>query len=208
MLHLVFWIGFLLPALGIAHPVSFKGSWMIESKFSSPMTEMGIGHTLGYSTALWVKAMSFPIQHTDTLGFIQINHLLKRWNSEDSQGNIYIGAGKGQSINLNSSLPPLRNISLGFFQVDWETRQVYFMIDHQNFSTNTPHTAVTRARGGFAPYLSDFDQQSAWMILEVAQFDHEFLDIRGILRLYYKNILYEIGGSMNGQAIVNLMTHF
>lgn len=208
MSHLVFWVGLIFSSLTLAHPTSFKGSWILESRFSEPMTEMGIGHTFANSTALWFKTMGFPMQNQETLGLVQINHLLKRWNAPESQGNFYVGLGGGSSLYSVGPSQIQGNVTLGFLQADWETRELYFMIDHQNFSTNAPHTQVTRARVGIAPYLTDFDQQSAWMILETAQFDHQPLDVRGILRLYYKNILYEIGGSMRGQAIVNLMTHF
>jgi len=208
MSRFIFFITLMISSLAFAHPTSFKGSWIFESKFSAPMTEMGLGHTFANSTALWVKAMGFPMQSQETLGIVQVNHLLKRWNATESQGNLYIGAGGGSSLNSRGPSLIDGNVALGFLQADWETREVYFMLEHQSFSCNAPHTSVTRARAGVAPYLADFDQQSAWMILETAQFDHQPLDVRGILRLYYRNILYEVGGSMNGQFIVNLMSHF
>lgn len=190
-----------------AHPTSFKGSWMIESKFSQPMTEIGIGYGLSSHYALWVKTMGFPMLNQDKIGLIQMNHLIKRWNAPESQGNLYIGLGGGRAYHSNQNPLNISPLGLAFIQADWETRFIYMMFDHQFFSPGAPHQKISRFRLGIAPYLAEYNEQSAWMIGELVQFDNLDLDVRAILRLYHKNILYEIGGSLNGSAIINLMTH-
>lgn len=207
MSHLVLLACLFLGQAINAHPTSFKGSWIIESKFSEPMTEMGLGYGLSSQFAAWVKTMGFPMSNQQKIGILQINHLLKRWNAQDSQGNIYVGLGHGKTIYSLSPAEKQNSMGLGFVQADWETRFIYLMADYQAFTEGAPHQKISRVRLGLAPYLAEFDQQSAWMIAEVVQFDDLPLDIRALLRLYHKNILYEIGGSLNGSAIINLMTH-
>lgn len=207
MSRLVLWICLLMSHQLMAHPTSFKGSWIIESKFSEPMTEIGLGYGLSSRYALWVKTMGFPMANQEKIGLVQMNHLLKRWNAPESQGNLYVGLGGGRSYYSNQPQLNQASLGLGFIQADWETRYIYIMADHQTFSPGAPHHRISRLRVGLAPYIADFDQQSAWMIGEFVQFDNLPLDVRAILRLYHKNILYEIGGSLNGSAIINLMTH-
>lgn len=195
-----------VPFITLAHPTSFKGSYIVENKFSDSMTEMGLGYSVSNRSAVWGKVMGFPMQTEDTLGLIQINHLLQRWNAPESQGNLYVGLGGGQFFQ--SETAPKDNVGLAFIQADWETRHIYLMADHHNFTEKAPHRQITKARVGFAPFLTDYQNQSAWMIFEGVKYDKEAIDMRALLRLYYRNILWEVGGSMKGYALINLMSHF
>lgn len=194
--------------LSLAHPTSFKGSLILETKSSSQMTDWGLGYSFLSNTAIWGKTLGFDSLPQNRLNLIQVNHLIKRWNAKESQGNLYIGYGLGkwdQNLNPTNSNPT----SLGFLQADWETREVYFMFDHQTINEAlAPYKKINRIRVGLAPYLVDFDHQSAWIIFEGAKHDETPTDWRVLLRLYYQNVLWEMGTSINHGFIFNLMTHF
>jgi hypothetical protein len=52
----------------------------------------------------------------------------------------------------------------------------------------------TKLRLGFAPYLAEFDELSFWLILEDRK-STEQSSVFPILRFYYRNALWEVGGT-------------
>ena len=193
------------PAL--SHPTSARGTTIIDTKFNNLMSEMGLGYSFHTQWALWLRTMtspqSHPSPHSPLINFVQINHLVKRWNQKESQGNLYLGAGLEYGQPLRS-----RTSSLGYLQADWETRHIYTMLEYQTWTQPMPSTESIKFRLGVAPYLVDFDKQSAWIILESQTLNRQDWELRTLLRLYFQNILWEMGGSLNGNVLINIMSHF
>ncbi|MCS6838305.1 MAG: hypothetical protein NZ480_05605, partial [Bdellovibrionaceae bacterium] len=109
-----------------AHPTTFQGGVVVESKWSEPMQEVGLGYSIHSRFAIWTKAFSFQKLNqswgssaSEVVG-LQFNWLVKRWNEWNSQGNWYAGIGLFEY-----------GFTSFFMQADWETRQIYTMIDIQ-----------------------------------------------------------------------------
>lgn len=197
----------LTPVLALAHPVTFKGGYAITSWNSEMMGDQSLNYTLSPKIAIQARYLVFRDQNSkQAFTFPQINYLVKRWNEKESQGNLYFSAGYG------SERKNTQHSSSGAYSVeaDWESRHIYTSGKFQYLSSKNQDLAYARLRYGFAPYLIEFDGLSTWFIL---QLEHERtymrdLEVTPLLRFFYKNVLWEVGSSINGSWMLNLMVHF
>ena len=198
-LRVTFLIFFMLVAVAFAHPTSFKGSIIFESQYSESWRSIGLGYSFHSKMALWIKGAAWLNESNllVTTYWPAVNYLLWRDNDLDYQSNCYLGLGIGD-----------KGYFLPFVQWDWENRYLYFMLDYQQLPKDVLPTFMSRQRIGVAPFLAEYDQWSAWLIVENMSMGFAYQELRQILRLYYRNILYELGGSLRGGWIVNLMVHF
>lgn len=136
----------------------------------------------------------------------QFNYLAKRWNGLTSQANVYfVGGWGGYEFEERK-----KTTALAGMEADYETRKVYFS---GKFTGIMPrgdgNTAVAIGRVGVAAYPAEFDELSSWLILDVqhnTRLKHS-VTVTPVLRLFYKNVLSEIGSSFNGDWMLNFMIH-
>ena len=138
--------------------------------------------------------------------FPQIGFLLKRWNNVESQANIYAATGYGVE-HRNGKASGALNTEL---QADWESRKYYLDAELQAIRL-VPKDPVNymRLRAGFAPYLAEFDHIQSWFIMQVERntsFGSE-TTITPLVRLFYQNVLIEVGSSIKGEFNFNFMIH-
>jgi len=117
--------------------------------------------------------------------------------------------GGGQSDFDNSP----ENVGYGLLQFDIEDRNYYFLaktarMQGEDSTQLQQHTV----RAGIAPYVANYGALHTWIILEWT--NQEVLDegwdadLTPLLRLFHKNILFELGQSFNGVTKFNFISHF
>jgi hypothetical protein len=196
-------------AFAQAHPVSFKKGFGVMSYNSSEMNEV----LLTYSFTHRIAAATTFLNDGDSEFLIpRANFLLKRWNNDDSQGNIYLSAGSGIETYDNKG----SSAHLGEFIADWESRkyytyfeQLYIKRDNHN-NPLIPEQDYNRSklRLGFAPFLADYSDLNVWFITQFDRgVDKEKIDATQFLRFYIKNVLWEVGAGFNGNFAFNFMIH-
>ncbi len=139
--------------------------------------------------------------------------LLKRWNNEDSQGNIYFSGGAGwEKFNSRTS-----GVSLAEIVADWESRKYYVYMDHiylrrqnsENPDLAEPDYNHTKARIGTAPFLADYQDLNVWLILQGEKHRQEpNIEMTQFVRFYMRNVLWEVGARFDGGWAFNYMVHF
>ena len=192
-----------------AHPVSFKGSTGIMGHHSSNLTH----NQLNYSFRHWFATGIHHIRRSDTQNakatFASTNFLLKRWNGSGHQANIYMVLGIG-----NSSLAGTSETSgMSLLQFDIEDRDYYFLIKSLGvFRKENTDFQQTVVRVGITPYVENFNGIHSWLILEWqnSKFSGEnnISDLTPFLRIFHRNLLFEIGQSFDGVTKFNYITHF
>ena len=135
----------------------------------------------------------------------QNNFLIKRWNQDDSQANIYLFSGLGKKTQaINTKM-----VHIGA-QIDWETRRLYTQFESHSFlSENTTH--LLNIRFGLSPYLSDYNSLHSWLILQITdKITNKNHDITAmpVLRFFIDNYLAEIGSNFSNKHMATLMLHF
>lgn len=208
---------FILALLGtsqisVAHPVIFKGG--IELQGETQKKDSAFSTTYTFSPYWAVAAQYYemrepsmsPLGRTFEASTVQINHLLKRWWNEGSQGNIYLGAGAG--VFAPQGLPS-EFLARGEVNADWESTTLYvaarYIYLHPDFSEDVD---FKKLRVGFAPYVLEQEGLNSWFILEWRQMNTEKAEVTPLLRFFFRSVLFELGSSLDGDFKFNFMIHY
>lgn len=188
-----------------ARPVSYPGGVTIITENDGVRNFVLLHYTprADYSVGL-------RIEHIDdidaTLIGPQVNYLVKRWNGEDSQANIYVFAGVG-GVTGDVEGPA------GFVTVssDWETRQLFVSYAARGvFIDDVEDQLRQTARAGFAPYVAEAGGLHTWIMVQVDRFDGRNDDwkVTPLLRFFKGSALAEVGVSLDGDPLVNFTYRF
>ena len=176
-----------------ARPVSYPGGWTVMQKnngdFSSvhahwsPTAKDSIGL---YSERNWQTDWLFT--------GVQYNRLVKRWNTPNSQANLYLKAGAGQADPFGDDA---KTEAAGFIGVgaDWETRRWFVSYEGRAYDLGFTKDARQSARIGVAPYLGDYGDLHTWLMLEVQNRPEADTPtvVTPLVRFFYDVQLFEIG---------------
>lgn len=198
-------------AIAEAHPVSFRGSYGIMGHHSQTLSH----NQINYSFRHWF-ASGLHYYRRPNLGgsnyalFGTTNFLLKRWNGRAFQANIYAFGGPGYS--RLTSIGDDFMVKAGT-QFDIEDRRLYFLVKHvEIFNDDRRDLWRSTARVGIAPYIDGYEGIHSWLILQWQgyKFAGEKFDysITPTLRVFYRNLLFEIGHSLQGEVNFNYIAHF
>lgn len=191
-----------------AHPVSYKDAVGIMSYNNSKMNEVLLTYSLNPKFAV---ATSYLRDSQSEFYIPRVNFLLKRWNNDDSQGNIYLSAGAGyEKFNSNNY-----GVRLGELVADWENRKYYTYFEHLYLNRDNDQNSLIPAKGynhsklrvGFAPFLADYNELNVWLILQIEKHNNEQMQSTQFLRFFMKNVLWEIGAGFDGSMAFNFMIH-
>lgn len=191
-----------------AHMVSYQGATSLMSYNEETTNE----YLLTYSYRYWgAVGITYLKEKDPDLGHFAMtipraNFLLKRWNNDDSQANVYGSVGYGNEQSLNENKP------VGFVagDIDWESRKYYTSFQYAHFyreSSSRPDFDMMKFRMGFAPYLAEYKELNSWFILQFAQQGRDKIETTPLLRFFYQNVLMEFGTSLNGTTSFNFMLH-
>lgn len=206
-------LGFLLSFTlnALAHPVIYKDGIVVSSFNMPELNNNYLSYSFSNRFAAGVEHWRFGREETNTeAGLLKTNYLLKRFNGESSQANIYLHGGVGV-VDQEWDQRGTKGIGLFGAEVDWETRKLYTSLKHLEFhAPRGLDLAVTQARIGFSPIESDFKSLQAWFMLQgmVVEGADEKLMLTPMLRFFYHNVLWEIGSSTRGDWMLNLMVHY
>ena len=188
-----------------AHPTTYEGGFSIMSEMSKKKQET----LFIYSAKYWLGTGLVFVKSPDTPYLIssQIGFLIKRWNLPSAQGNIYFFGGLAHFLENKTRLI----YRLGG-QLDYETRRIYSFIkytEHRFFENNKEIQDELNLAFGVAPYVAEFDELNSWIIVKVVISDRfNKKSYVSLLRFFYKNFLWEIGQSLNGNPEFNFMIRF
>lgn len=197
--------GFVLQAE--AHPVSYAGAVSLMSYNRENENDLLL--TYSFTRSLAVGLTYLKVEDAEYT-VPRLNYLVQRWNNEDSQGNIYFSAGYG----TDRSFAEIKPVSFGSVEADWESRRYYTSIQYNKFF-RSDSDAIKRvdfehikARAGLAPYLAEFNELNAWLIVQFDKMNDRPVETTQFIRLFYKNVLVELGATFGGGWAFNYMVHF
>jgi len=198
---------FLFSAACWAHPVPYKGAVAVNSMNQSFQQDQMVAYSFKRDTAIAARIMSFD-DNQGSMRFWapQINRLIKRWNGENSQSNVYFSGAVGpMDTDEHQHSAILTGVA-----ADSETRQLFASAAAEKMWTGIGSGFWhVQSRLGAAPYAAGFNQLATWLMV---QYDYNPL-IRGwdkvtpLVRLFYRNYLLEAGVSTEGDWLVNAMVH-
>lgn len=194
-----------------AHPVIYKDGIVVSSSNMSSYSDNQLMYSWSNKWSSGLNHWRFTKDERNTeFAFVKLNHLLYRYNGENSQGNFYIHGGAGVA-DSEIERRQTDDAYMAGFEADWETRTLYTSLKHYYFtSPKVTDISMTQARIGFSPFESGFDQLQSWFMLQAMYMpDVEAeLIITPLLRFFYKNVLWEVGSSTRAEWMINIMVHY
>jgi len=184
-----------------AHPTSYEGSLSLISMNN----EKKRTNTIHYSPTYW-SSFGVTSMHNDEADFYfpRAGFLLKRWNQKDSQGNIYAFGGYGKA-KWKTELGQKDTVMNFGTQADWEDRQYFIMGKYSRTENSEYLDDMYMARIGFAPYVASYKELNAWLMLQFMYHprDEDKSIVTPLVRMFYKNVLWEFGASTKGAWMLN-----
>lgn len=196
-------IFFLLSSPVWAHPVAFKGATSFMSLNNSQMTE----NTLVYSPEYWLgTGVKHITNGDDEWTNAHLGLLLKRWNEFESQGNFYLFGGPGR-LKTKSESEYFTKVGA---QLDWESRRLYSYARYSGAYSKVKDLEQYEGRVGFAPYIAGFNDLNSWLMLQVQHVPERKDEtmVTPMIRMFYKNVLWELGSSLKSDWMLNFMVRY
>lgn len=194
-----------------AHPVIYKDGTVVSS---SNMKSYGDNQLMYSWSNRWASGLNhwrFTKDDKNTeFALVKLNHLLYRFNGENSQGNIYVHGGAGV-VDSEIEKRQTNDAYMAGFEADWETRTLFTAFKYYYFtSPKVTEFSMAQARIGLSPYEASFDQLQSWFMLQamlMPEVESEVI-ITPLVRFFYKNVLWEMGSSTRADWMINLMVHY
>lgn len=175
-----------------ARPVSYPGGWTVMQHNNGNASSLHVHYSPTFQDSIGYYAES-NWAYDWTFQGVQYNRLLKRWNTETSQANLYVKAAAGVADPFTGGDESLA----GFVEIaaDWETRRWFTSYSARGHDMGFDRHFSQSARLGVAPYVGDFGDLHTWLMLEV-QHDPETLDpvtLTPLVRFFRGVQLVELG---------------
>lgn len=192
-----------------AHPVPYKDAVGVMTWNQPFMSDNWITYSFRHDAAFAARMMRFEVPQ-GRMNFYgpQIDYLVKRWNSMESQANIYAYGSYG-AMTMNGG--KAKGSGLGGVEADAESRKLFVSAKYEKmWGKLGPDFYHAEARIGVAPYEAEFSEIASWFMIQYQY--HPMLTkdhaITPMVRLFYKSVLTEIGVSTNADWMLNFMFHF
>ena len=190
-----------------AKPLSYVGGTMVMQENDETGHTLSVDYTFdpNYAVGMYAKQEESG-KEFETVG-PQLNTLIKRWNLEDGQANIFNMTGAGVSHFHNDDQFSAWSSVLA----DYETRRVFTSYEMRLMYAGDIESSVwQRARVGVAPYKANYDDLNTWFMVQVD--DHpaknDTLVVTPLVRFFYKTTLLEAGYSSNDHVMLNGVLQF
>lgn len=195
----------------LAHPVIYQGGKVVSSFNMASYSDNQFLYSFTPRWATGLNHWRFTKGEKNTeMGLARLNRLLWRHNGEDSQANLYFLSGIGM-VDSEIERKGTREVYMGGFEADWETRTLYTALKYYYFSSPAlTDISMAQARIGFSPFESGFENLQSWFMVQAMVMPEvePNVIITPMLRFFYKNVLWEMGSSIRGEWMLNLMVHY
>ncbi len=194
-----------------AGPMGFKDSTMTMGDFGGNWREGFVNYALTPRDALgggltWMR--SDDKLRTRLFTEATYTRLVKRWNGEHSQANVWFVGGVG-AVTGNDFGGSKTMLAPGL-AVDWETTRLYTAAAARLYRANGLKHDFGSVRLGFSFYEVDYDEVQPWFVLEARRMRElsDTTEITPMLRLVHKRYFLELGVNQAKQGRFNLMYIF
>ena len=133
--------------------------------------------------------------------YARANYLVKRWNLENAQANVFVWGGAGQAYV--SELNGHEFAWNAGAQIDYETRRIYASLKTDLHRSSAFSHRIDTLQLGIAPYEHDFDTLATWFVVQGRNITggiHDGTEWALLLRLFKGGAWVEAGVTDRRQA--------
>jgi hypothetical protein len=202
----------LAPANLMAKPIAYADGTTVMAEYGAgTMLEAQVFHAPRHDWSFgagWLRLDSDYLPREREIGYLRLNRLVKRWNRESSQANVFAWAGAGSSRADDRA--GLFTWNAGA-QVDYETRRIYSSLKTELYRSSAFSHRLDTLQLGIAPYEHDYDTVAAWLVVQGRRYSggiHEGVEWALLLRLFKGGAWIEAGATPDGKLQAMVMFNF
>lgn len=191
--------------------MGFRDSWMAMGDFSPNWREGWVNYAFTARDAVGAGALymrSDDKRRSRDVQELTYTRLAHRWNTKDSQANLWLlgGVGAVQGNDFSGS----KLLLAPGVQADYETTRVYVSATARLYRARGINHDYGAVRAGFSFYEADYEETQPWLIVEARRMRglSDKLEITPLLRLINKGYFVEAGVNNSRQWRFNFMYIF
>ncbi len=206
MFYWVFLLILLSSKRAVSHPVTFEDGLAFGQVVQPGMVLMEGAYSISPRLAF---GGTFIRRQTNgprlVGGFLNVNTLVFRRNGDGSQANLYAIGGMGYGDEDGR-----KPMGMAAIQADFETTRFYTALMGRMLGDEQSQVWQTTYRIGVAPYEAEFNDLQSWLVMQTvyAPDMQRMPNFSGLLRFFYRTVLWEVGGDLKGRPWIQLMVHY
>ena len=203
---------FFVSTLALAKPIAFSHGTTVMAEYGAgTMKEAQVFYAPKYFLSLgpgYLELESDIDHRRREITYARVNYLVKRWNMDGAQANLFVWGGAGQAYVSEINDHEFTGNAGG--QFDYETRRVYASIKTDWYEASAFSHRIDTLQLGLAPYKHDYDKLATWAVVQARRYSgeiHEGTEWALLLRLFKGGGWIEAGvtddGKLQAMAMVN-----
>jgi hypothetical protein len=196
-----------------AKPIAFSHGTTVMAEYGAgTMNEAQVFYAPKYFYSLgagYLELDSDVDGRRREITYARANYLVKRWNMEAAQANVFTWGGAGQAyVSETNDHEFAWNAGA---QVDYETRRVYGSLKTDLHHASSFTHRIDTLQLGVAPYEHDFDTLATWFVVQGRRISggiHEGTEWSLLLRLFKRSGWIEAGVTQDGKLQAMAMVNF
>ena len=185
-----------------ARPVSYPGGWTVMQMNNGDMSSAHIHYSPTFKDSIGLYSERNWGEDWHFTG-VQYNRLVRRWNTPNSQANLYLKAAAGQAdpFGDGADVDAAGFVGIG---ADWETRRWFVSYEGRAYDLGFDRDARQSARVGIAPYIGDYGDLHTWLMLQVENQPEADTPttLTPLVRFFYDVQLLEIGYTPESEELM------
>lgn len=196
----------------VAKPIAYaQGTTVMAEYGAGTMNEAQIFHAPKYNWSLGVGYLELDsdlMARERRIGYARANYLVKRWNQEAAQANVFVWGGVGGAEADDRSGLFAWNAGA---QIDYETRRLYSSVKTDLHRSSAFTHRIDTLQLGVAPYEHDYDTVATWLVVQGRNYTggiHDGVEWALLLRLFKGGAWVEAGATADGKLQAMAMFNF
>ncbi len=196
-----------------AKPIAFSHGTTVMAEYGAgTMNEAQVFYAPKYFYSLgagYLELESDIDGRRREITYARANYLVKRWNQESAQANVFVWGGAGQAYVSETNDHTFAWNAGG--QVDYETRRFYSSLKTDLHRSNEFSHRVDTLQLGIAPYEHDVDTLATWFVVQGRHYTggiHDGTEWALLLRLFKGGAWIEGGVTADGKLQAMAMVNF
>ena len=206
-------LALVVPCVSAAKPIAFaNGTTLMAEYGAGTMKELQLFYAprYFYSAGLGHLALRSDVDgRSRDITYARLNYLLKRWNREAAQANVFVWGGAG---NARLGEGPGDHFAWNAgFQTDYETRRIYGSFKSELHESDAFSHRIDTLQIGLAPYEHDYETVATWFVVQGRRYTGNIFDGTEwalLLRLFKGGKWLDAGVTADGKLQAMFMINF
>jgi hypothetical protein len=201
------------PALAWTKPIAFaEGTTVMLEYGAGTMLEAQVFYAPQYNYSVGGGHVEFDSDVTTErveVTYARLNYLVRRWNLESAQANVFVWGGAGAATGNSFSGTEFAWNAGG--QADYETRRVYASLKTDFQKASAFAIRVDTLQLGIAPYQHDYNQVATWFVVQARNYTGGIangIEVAALLRRFKGGAWIEAGVTNGGKLQAMAMFNF